>query len=489
MAKYLMAANGNDGSFWSLNGANQALRYLGNAMVQTEASQALTCIAVGNVDSIFGVSAAGDIYRLVNTPYQPAPWTPMWHVSASPDGSAWGVDGSGNLFQWSNGQWQQQPNGGASALFVAVGDGGNVWTIDNTSGWWGGPGAPYKWNGTTFAPVVGAPNAQWISVAPDGTVWLQSNDNRTLYLDGGAWKVVATDTPQLYGIAAGNGGLVYGWDFGSLWVLGGGVWQLLGGVDYCASAGVAADGTVLANGQPVGRLAGLGAWQHLAFPNRTLDAIAIHAHLMYVLDVQTGGYLQWGGSTWQKIVGSNFASISAGVDGALWGVDKAQAIWSFDGSAWQPVPGKMQKVSVGSSQYIAGLDPSGKLFFFNGGGWQAVASPGTGPMLDVAIGSDASLFAIDSTNQLWSRIAPGDWSQAGSLPLQQVDAADRYHVCGVTKADASGENAIWLGAGVAVGADHHLHHYFKSSLWEQRQQEKRGGDRRDVSQVQVQAPE
>lgn len=29
MAKHLMAANGNDGSFWTLNSADQALRYLG----------------------------------------------------------------------------------------------------------------------------------------------------------------------------------------------------------------------------------------------------------------------------------------------------------------------------------------------------------------------------------------------------------------------------------------------------------------------------
>ena len=469
MAKYLMAANSSDGCFWALNTAGQALRYLGNAAIQPEASQALSYIAVGNVNSVYGLSASGEVYQLVNTPYQAAPWTPMWHVSTSADGSAWGVDGHGNIFQWLNGQWQQQPNGGASALFVAVGDGGNIWTIDNTSGWWGGPGAPYKWNGSAFAPVTGAPIAQWISIAPNGTVWIQSSDNRTLYLDGGTWRLVAENTPQLHGIVAGNSGLVYGWDFGNLWVLGGGVWQIIDSSGFCASAGLGSDGTLLADGQPVGRLAGFNVWQSLVFPNRTLDTIAINAHKMFVLDVQTGSYLQWGGSTWQKIAGGNFASISAGVDGALWAVDKAQGIWSFNGSAWQAVPGKMQKVAVGSAQYIAGLDPHGKLFFFNGGGGcQAVSSPTAGAMLDVAIGSDASLFAIDSGNRLWSRIAPGDWSLVG-VQLQQVDAADRYHVCGITKTDDAGENSVWQGAGVAVGADHHLQHYFKSPLWRARQ--------------------
>ncbi|RDZ26160.1 tectonin domain-containing protein [Lysobacter silvisoli] len=472
MATYLMAANGNDGSFWALNSAQQALRYLGNSSVQTEASQALTGIAVANANAVFGLSAAGEVYQLVNTPYQSTPWAPMWHVSTSADGSVWGVDGNGNVFQWSNGQWEVRPNGGAYALFVAVGDGGNVWTIDNNSGWWGGPGAPYKWNGSAFAPVAGAPEAQWISIAPDGTVWLQSHDNRTLTLEGGNWRVVASNTPDLFGIAAGSGGLLYGWDFGCAYVLSGGVWQYLDSPGSCASVGVAADGTLLVDGTPVNRLAGFGAWQPLTFPNRTLDLIAINEHQMYALDVQTGRYLQWAGSTWQKIAGSNFASLSAGVDGTLWAVDRAQAIWSYDGSAWQPVPGTMAKVSVGSAQYIAGLDPSGKLFFYTGGGWQAIASPTTGAMLDVAIGADASLFAIDGANHLWSRIAPGDWSIVGTMQLQQVDAADRYHVCGVTLVDG-GHNAVWSGAGVAVGADHHLHGYFKAPGWEAHQRKLR----------------
>lgn len=461
MAKYLMASNGSDGSFWALNVANQAQRYLGNSTIQPEASQALSYLAVGNVNSIYGLSATGDVYQLVNAPYQAAPWTPMWHVSTSADGSAWGIDGYGNIFQWVNGAWQQQSNGGANALFVAVGDAGNVWTIDNTSGRWGGPGAPYQWNGSTFAAAPNAPNAQWISVAPDGKVWLQSSDNQTYYLNGSTWQVVAQNTPQLYGIVAGNSGLLYGWDFGSLWMLAGGTWQIIDLPDMCASVGVGADGSLAATGQQVNRLAGFNAWQTLAFLGRSLDTIVINAHKMFFLDVQSGGYLQWGGSTWQKIAGSNFVSISAGVDGSLWGVDNAQAIWSFDGNAWQSVPGKMRKVAVGSAQYIASIDASGKLFFFNGGAWQPIASPTTGAMLDIAIGSDASLFAIDGSNRLWSRIAPGDWSLVGVM-LEQVDAADRYHVCGITKTNDSGNNSVWQGGGVAVGADHHLHHYFNS---------------------------
>lgn len=70
-----------------------------------------------------------------------------------------------------------------------------------------------------------------------------------------------------------------------------------------------------------------------------------------------------GCSTWQRIAGGNLVSISVGIDGRLWGVDANHAIWSFNGSDGQPVPGTMQKVSVDSAQYIAGLDTAGRPAF------------------------------------------------------------------------------------------------------------------------------
>lgn len=81
---------------------------------------------------------------------------------------------------------------------------------------------------------------------------------------------------------------------------------------------------------------------------------------MYVLDVQANRHLEWDGSTWQRIAGGSLVSISVGTDGTLWGVNANHAVFSFNGSGWQPVPGAMQKGSVGSAQSIAGLDPAGR---------------------------------------------------------------------------------------------------------------------------------
>lgn len=46
------------GSFRALNATNPAPRHLGQATIQTEASQAPAAIAIGNVDAVSGLIAA-----------------------------------------------------------------------------------------------------------------------------------------------------------------------------------------------------------------------------------------------------------------------------------------------------------------------------------------------------------------------------------------------------------------------------------------------
>jgi hypothetical protein len=88
---------------------------------------------------------------------------------------------------------------------------------------------------------------------------------------------------------------------------------------------------------------------------------------------------------------------------------------------------------------------------WGGSTWQRIAG---GNLASISVGIDASLFALDSGRRLWSRIVLGDWVQ--------IDAADRYHVCGITVSTSS-QNNVWTGAGVAVGADHHLRRSFRAA--------------------------
>lgn len=455
MTTYSMASIGLDGALWAVDSSNTALRFLGDGARQPEPSQSLVSVAVVNAATIYGLDATGNLWQLSDTPMTAPVWNSpnLWKASVAPDGGVWAImDGNpgGGIVEWANGDWQPRPNGGFYILFLAVGKGNVVWSIDNQSGWWGGPGPALRWNGTDFELVAGAPqDTQWISIAPDdGTVYLQTRSNTTVRYQNGTFTTIATNTPQFYSIAAGPGGALYGnrMGRGEIWTLVGGNWWYAGmNTPSGPSFSAASDGTLCTN---AARLAGYNVWTPVAGISQGLDVSAIDAHQMY-FETLYNGYMQWGGSQWKQLATGTMRSISAAADGTLWGVDQANNVQAWNGSSWVQQSGTMQKVAVGSAQSIVGLDTNGKLFFMNDGAWSPIASPASGALVDAGIGSDATLALIDSANTLWVRIPPGDWVHRTDVQLTQLDIGDRYHITGVTPVSGNA-NRVWQGSGRAL---------------------------------------
>jgi hypothetical protein len=459
MTTYRMVALSPDGALWAIDGSNTALRFLGDGAQQPESSQSLVSVAVVNASTIYGLDASGSLWQLTDTPLTTPAWSSpdLWKAAISPDRSSiWGIlrdtVGTITVAEWSSGSWQPRPSGGFYILFLAVGNGNAIWSIDNKSGWWGGPGPAILWNGSGFALVPNTPqNVQWISIAPDdGTVYLQTSGpgmRKTLKYANGAFTTIATDTPAFYSINAGPDGTLYGNTLSTseIWTLNGGRWmQSMINTFASANFSAAVDGTLCTNGS---RLAGYSVWAPIAIPNRGLDSIAISAHELYF--EQNAGYVQWSGSQWTRIAAGTMRSISAASDGTMWGVDQANNVYAWNGSGWTQQSGTMQKVAVGSAQQIAGLDTNGSLFFMSNGAWTPIASPTSGAMLDVGLGSDGALAAIDSSNVLWTRVPPGNWTPRVGTTLAQIAVSDQFHMAGVTVDHGSG-NTIWFGSGRAL---------------------------------------
>jgi alpha-tubulin suppressor-like RCC1 family protein len=78
--------------------------------------------------------------------------------------------------------------------------------------------------------------------------------------------------------------------------------------------------------------------------------------------------LQQSRSTW-KLVGQNFYSVSAGVDGTLWGVRKNGRVFSFDSEK---------------------------------GDWSAVGSKGDPLFKDIAVAVGSTVFALDQEGSVYS---------------------------------------------------------------------------------------
>jgi len=158
------------------------------------------------------------------------------NISAAADGSVWGVNSAGNIYQYVGGSavWQQVPDG---LSVVAVGGAANIWGVNNAGNIYQYVGGSAVWN-----RVPGGLSD--ISVASDGTVWgVNSAGNIYKYVGGSAvWeqipgglRVVAVGSASnIWGV--NNAGNIYKYVGGSA------VWeQVSGGL---SDISVASDGTV-----------------------------------------------------------------------------------------------------------------------------------------------------------------------------------------------------------------------------------------------------
>jgi hypothetical protein len=158
------------------------------------------------------------------------------YVSAAADGSVWGVNSAGNIYQYVGGPsvWRQLPG---ALTVVSAGSAANIWGVNSAGNIYQYVGGSKVWN-----QIPGALSD--ISVAADGTMWgVNSAGNIYKYVGGsavwqqypGALRVVAAGSAtNVWGVnSAGN---IYKYVGGSA------VWQQIPG--GLSDISVASDGTV-----------------------------------------------------------------------------------------------------------------------------------------------------------------------------------------------------------------------------------------------------
>src|SRR5581483_7581312 len=238
----------------------------------------------------------------------------------------------------------------------------------------------------------------------DQSAWAQTSDNRTVHYDGTNWNVVATNTPDLFGICVGPSGAAYGWDFSRLWRLSAGRWSILSTPKGAAYAGIAADGTLLIGGGSPYRLTGYTTWSALPLGATVIDTLPVSAHSAYFL-IPGQGYVSWAGQVWQRVTSNvALATLSAASDGTMWGTDASNKVYRWTGSSWAQQPGSLARVSAGSAAYACGVDPQGNLQYWTGSAWRPIAAPSPSGNLDAAIGSDATMYVVAKDNSVWVRV-------------------------------------------------------------------------------------
>ena len=136
---------------------------------------------------------------MVSGPAVAPTWTPvdgaLTYVSVAADRTVWGVNAAGQVYRRDGDSWQRIAG---SLKQISVGDAGNIWGVNKND-------EIYRWNGNAWDRVSGA--LKQVSVAADGTVWGVNADDDIYQRKGTGWVQVSGKLKQL---SVSSASLVWG---------------------------------------------------------------------------------------------------------------------------------------------------------------------------------------------------------------------------------------------------------------------------------------
>lgn len=198
------------------------------------------------------------------------------------------------------------PGGMNGPLDLAVGDDGKLYVSDGNAFYVLPPEGGRQRLGSLFAP--GYPgNIRGMAPTGDGSFAVATTNGQiAIYRPwSGESEVIAEGYDQLYGIAAGKGGVLIAAELGTgrvLKVTRGGSEALASGLDKPLGIAIAPDGSVLASEKGAGRVVRLnGAKAEILIDGlRDPQGIAVHANRLYVVDAGAQSLIEYdldGGSS------------------------------------------------------------------------------------------------------------------------------------------------------------------------------------------------
>lgn len=282
-------------------------------------------------------------------------------ISVGADGTAWGVNASGQVFM-SNSQshnWQQVSG---TMSVVAVGSSSAVWALNSV-------GNIYHFNSTTNTWNYVPGNLSQIAVGADGDVWGLNRYEQIFHYDSTAqgWIYIPGALTQ---IAVGFDGAVWG----------------LNGQEQIYRFNPAT--------------------QTFEYVPGSLSSIAVGAD-GDVWGINAGGNVYRFNSLiqgWQLIPGT-LAQISVGSASNVWAVDPSGTVYNFDVQTqrWNQIAGTLMQVSAGANGTIWGNNSAGNVYTYA----QATQATGTfhyvpGALAQIAVSSDGDVWGLNSTNEAFT---------------------------------------------------------------------------------------
>lgn len=236
------------------------------------------------------------------------------------------------------------------------------------------------------------PNILW-GVAAGGSTWRLNTYN----LDGPPWRHV----PNPAGVTARQAAIAHD---GSVFLL---------GTDF--------------NVANIYTMGNNGAWR-IAVPG-VLAQVA-PASAKDVWGVSPSGHI----FRWQAPnpgfaqVSANFTAtqVSVAQDGAVWALDTAGLIYSYDGTNWVQLPGILRNVTVVSANVAWGVAPNNTTWRWDGANWTFIPPPANAIPSQTSASADGTVYLNDSNGLLYARTGESWRLFPGVLVQISASHADRY---------------------------------------------------------------
>ncbi|WP_077490701.1 tectonin domain-containing protein [Sinomonas mesophila] len=481
-----------DGTVWGVNAQHSIYRWDGSAWTQVPG--ALTQVSAGSASTVWGVNADGEIYQWTGAAWSQVPGA-LRHVAAAADGSVYGVNADDEIYRYLGGGNWEQLDGRLAQISAA-----------SASVQWGVNAEEeiFRHDPNLNLVVSGAERRQIVAEVLEGLAFLGTAgaaENVSFQLDLRFPTVdVATGTGHDYEPMEAP------WRDAALTQLGF-EGSRDGSVDYVTSIRSALGATWAYVGYftkyPTHHFAYAGrerivmeyandGWGPAeisrVFAHETChifgaadeyggcscDASGHHgipnlncrnctsAQVPCLMEANTLVLCPWsrgqvGWRLWIPVAGA-LKHVSAGADGTVWGVNAADRIYRWTGSAWQQVPGALSQISVGDAAHVWGVNSAGKIYRWNGSSWTQVS----GALRHVSAASDGTVWGVNSADRIYRRDGNA-WTQIPGA-LRQVSAGSAGRVWGVNSA---GSIYQWNGASWThiAGALRHVSVAADGTVW------------------------
>jgi len=157
--------------------------------------------------------------------------------------------------------------------------------------------------------------------------------------------------------------------------------------------------------------------------------------------------------TFEQVPGS-LSQISVGADGAVWGIDPNQNIFTWDSTTGQfvQVPGALTQIAVGNANAVWGINAQGLIFRWDSSSQNWTYIPGF--LKRIAVGADGDVWGFNQDRQVWhydQQAQTWDFIPTSYLTIyggvEQIVVGNDGSVYALIDTSPGYEDALWFNPG------------------------------------------